>query len=404
MWLIWRGKFSGFPYLGRMVYFISRSEYERPHGRRIVEFPECENLLAWFQKHWVTKVHLTALEPPIHQGANFDPWDWQDQIQLILPELFSGNPSGLSAFLIAMIDRPRPESLSDVVDFIASFGGCYGEGSIEMVETAIQAHTDDDEIDICWYLFDSEFSKRFPERTAFLLHKQIELPQEFEPTGWFPPVKAKSLGTGNQATYCCFFSAQDGATIIDIQGCYQLPTRLPNLGRWLSEQTVETSQMDSSNAEWPEDLILLRALTYLTKNGTFEETLRDFNTLNSELSGWLPRAFSDYRYKIKNSLLLADDSSRFLEDINRLRHATPKSGEQVPGRYWVSSSSESKYQFTPHLCQVVFTEVLVAHDDATKRTEFIKHWIFFDDLWASANRKLAASILRYGRGEDQLGA
>ncbi len=391
-----------------MVYFVCRSEYERPHGRRIVEYPNAVDLVDWFRKHWMTRDQLIAHEPRIAQAPGFDPWDCQDEIHALREEALGGGFYGLCELFTPMLDRAPPESLEDVADFVASFGGRYSEGRIEMIETSIQAHTNDDEIDVGWYLFDSDFSKRFPERTSFLLHKPFELPTEFDPSGWTPSVPTKLIGTETTTgvTYACLFSCEHGATITEIEGCYRIPTRLPNLGSWMAGQSIDAqlNKYGGVASDWPPDLILLRAFALLAKNHSFEEALGRFDALNQKLSGWLPRIFSDYPSETKDAWFETTEPVEILEEISRLQRATLASGEKATANYWVKSSGETRFQFSRHFCQAVFTEVLTAHNDSRVGKEFKSHWIFFDDLWASRNRPMAESILRYGRGENVLGA
>lgn len=389
-----------------MVYFVCRSEYESPHGRRIIEYPDAANLVDWFRAHWITREDLIAVEPGIASEPEFDPWDWQDQIYDLRVKAFGGGFYGLCEFLTPMLDRSPPESLADVEDFVASFGGNYSEGTITMIDGAIQAITDDDEIDIAWYLFDDRFVNQFPERVLFLLNRQLELPEQSDRESWIPSIATKTIADGDKATFCCFFSSQDGATITDIEGCYRVGTRLPDLGTWLRSQSINPSlnEYGGVRTEWPPDLILLRAFALLNNNHSFEGALRSFDALNRELSGWLPRIFSDYRYKAKDPLFLTTEPAIISEQIRALRNTTPQSGKRIAANYWVKSSGETYFQFAPHMCQVVFTKILTAHNNPSKAVKFMRHWIFFDDLWASAHRPLAESILRYGRGDNVLGA
>jgi hypothetical protein len=368
-----------------MVYFVCRSEYEAPHGRRIREFPDAANLTDWFRAHWVTR---------------------EDHIYDLLAQAFGGGIYGLSELFTPMLDRSPPESLADVENFVASFKGSYSEGTIAMIDGAIRADTNDDEIEIAWYLFDDSFVSRFPERISFLLNRQLELPEESNSEGWIPSIATKTIADGDETTFCCFFSGQDGLTITDIEGCYRVAARLPDLGNWLCSQSINASPSKYGGVEtgWPPDLILLRALALLSNDHSFEAALRSFDALNREFSGWLPRTFSDYEYKAKKPQFLTTEPTIIEEQLRALRKATLNSGKKVATSYWVSSFGETYFQFAPNMCQVVFSNILTARDDPSNASKFFRHWIFFDDLWASAHQPLAESILRYGRGYNVLGA
>ena len=97
------------------------------------------------------------------------------------------------------------------------------------------------------------------------------------------------------------------------------------------------------------------------------------------------------------------DKPECLADLESLSSNANKSGQKLPGNYWIISKAPSLIQISPHLCQIVFTSMLAPHDAPEKKKYHISHWIFFDDLWASANRDLAEGILHYGRGYNVLG-
>ncbi len=227
-----------------MVYFVCRSEYEPPHGRRIIEYPDATDLADWFRAHWITREELIAIEPQIASEPDFDPWDWQDQIHDLREKAFGGGFYGLCELLVSMLDRSPPESLAEVESFVASFGGNYSEGTIALVDGAIQAHTDDDEIDIAWYLFDDRFVNQFPERASFLLHKQLDLPEESDSESWTPSIATKTIAAGDQATYAASFLARMEQLLRTSKGAAAFPHVSPilALGYAVSERAkVQTT-------------------------------------------------------------------------------------------------------------------------------------------------------------------
>ncbi|MES2469486.1 MAG: hypothetical protein V4675_19435 [Verrucomicrobiota bacterium] len=388
-----------------MVYLVLRSEYQEPHGRKILEFPDAPDLVAWLRTYWVTRQDLITINPAIAREQDFDPRDWQDEIHTLRKSILGGAPNGFTTFFVRMVDHPRPENMDDVRKFIASFDREYGEGSIEINGTAIQAHTNNDEIDLAWYLFDQAYADQNPGRTSFILHKPFELPATSGTNGWRPPVDVHTLGSGKGTTFCCFASSLDGATLQEIDGCYGLPGRLPDLGKWLAGQKPGLETNDGkAMEEWHENLILLRAFSLTTEeqDHTFEGALRRFDETNRTIEGWLPAIFSNYRYEIKKPALLLAEKTACGRDLQEFLEADAKARENARRSYWEHSSGESLFQFTPHCCQVVFTKVSTARDSG-KSHKNIQHWIFFDDLWAEANKELSESILHYGRGENLLG-
>ncbi len=380
-----------------MVYLVLRSEYQEPHGRKILEFPDAPDLVAWLRTHWITRQDPIAINPAIAQEQDFDPMDWQDEIHLLRPSLLEGAPNGLTEFFVRMVDWPRPGNMADVQKFIASFEGSYGEGHIEISGTAIQANTDNDEIDLAWYLFDQTYADQNPGSITFLLHKPFELPAAFGTNGWLPPRDVSRFDRGQGVTFCCFASSLDGSTLLEIDGCHSLPVRLPDLGQWLAAQKRSPKADRKEKMEdWHENLILLRAFSLMTGNqeSIFEGALRQFDETNRAINGWLPRAFSDYRYQSKKRSFLLTDRVACAEELQQFLGSRAKALEKDRPSYWEYTTGETRFQFTPHCCQVAFTQISTARESRESH-KTIKQWIFFDDLWAEANKELSESIIHY---------
>jgi len=386
-----------------MVYLIIRSQYQSPHGRQVVEFPD-EDLVAWFKGIWITRKELLLHGCDDAFDAAFDPWECQEQIFEARAEEFGGGFYGLCDFLIPMLDRSPPQSMAEVAEFIASFGAEYSEGDIELVDSAIQAITNDDEIEIAWYLFDSAFAERFPARTAFLLPAEIELPEDSGETGCIPATPVNVIESADHATYCCFFSSQDGETISDMEGCYRLPVRLPQLSEWLATRTVGSRMTEHGGwtMDLPAPLILLRAFALATNNSSIEGPLQAFDEVNKQFRDWLPALLDRHRWKTKDPSFLVGDAAACKRDLQTLLQCSLKPGEK--GRtIWKVTKGRTRFQFSPHLIQAVFSRFLTADDEPTGPQQcFYTQWILFDDLWANANHALAESILRYDRGYDLL--
>jgi len=365
-----------------MVYLVLRSEYQLPHGRKVIEFPD-RNLLEWFQNHWICREQFDGEE-----ATKLDSIDYMDDISDLLRPTVGEEPCGIWDLFLLMLDWEIPQTMDALTEFISSFDGSYGEGEIEMVGSSIQAVTDDDEIDLAWYLFDTEFSDRFPKRVEFLKWMPFEFPEAWVASDWNSSVSVKPLGKvysdSPSSTYCCFFSALDGITIREITGCYRAPVSLPEFSNWLMRQD------DSSivGQEWPEDLLLLRAFLFQCEPKSLPESIRLFCHYQRMATEWLPRTFSDFQFHSKNSKLLTGQKESCAKELQAMWGSAvidPEESRLSPG------AGKSQFQFSDHLVQVAFFAES-------------KHWIFFDEEWATANRNLAEGILRYGRGFDVLGS
>ncbi len=390
-----------------MVHFILRSEDELPHGRRIVE-DRSNDLVEWFQRHWLTRDTLVSTNPDRYIPENFDPLDWTDELCQLRSHVFGGSFYGLSEFFIKMLDRRCPVDLQEVRDFISSFDGRYSEGGISMVESAIQANTDDDEIDISWYLFDTDFDEAYPERTLFLRRSEVTLPTGTGDGVWTPVTQVKSISgvemRNSIQSYFCFFSAQDGLTITEIEGCYALPTDMSNAAAWLASQGITAAVVESKyikyiSSDWPDEFTLLRAFLLLSKSGTLDEALHLFLESDKKVLGWLPRVFSDYRTSINEPKFLTGDAATCRKDLERMLKDSDGDDRNESGGKW---EDKSTFQSSPHMTQAVFAEAGFSIYNPEEPVGTARQWIFFDSYWASKHPELAEGILRYGRGEDLL--
>ena len=153
------------------VYFVLRSEYEAPLGHRVVEFCD-ESVLDWVQNHWPNKELIKA----IRRGDDEVP-------DRRMNEIFGFDVCGFYSVWEAMAawGKTPPSTEEELAKFFRRID--YGEGELIAIDHAIQAYSDDDEIEICWYLFDRHFAQQFPERIAFLLQDDWRLPEEFSAEG-----------------------------------------------------------------------------------------------------------------------------------------------------------------------------------------------------------------------------
>jgi|GEM_PF-5900349 len=346
-----------------MVYLVLRSEYELPHGRRLIPFEACPDLLAWFTLFWETDEGDSALHEFDFRGM----WN--------LLDLMNG--------------KPAPSTHEELKAFIDSIEH-FGEGWISMDHSSVTAFSDDDEIEFSWYLFDSSFVAQFPERTAFLLHPELSLPTTFAAPGekpWRPMNGVRTLPETtptNRAAgmaYACLFSAVDGMTIMEIDGCWAIPSELDELGQWLGAQPLskETSR------EWPEVFCLLRACALLHGSTTMSQLLRDFDQLDQDVPGcWVPSEFSSFRYKSRKKRALFSDVKVVKKDVEDLVQHQPEIHNHDR---W--SKGETFFQTSPHMNQAVFKSI---HDGVS----FVRQWVFFDHHWAAEHPSLAEGILRFG--------
>jgi hypothetical protein len=139
-------------------WFVYRSPYEGPSGRRVRRLPDATPL-AWFQRLWQT----TADEERFDRDA--DAHDWVEanlEADLGghvygLSSVFSTSDNGASASLRADRRGPLPASTWQELEELLRRhlhveGGPHDQ--IHVDEHSVRVGTDDDEVDLAYYFFD----------------------------------------------------------------------------------------------------------------------------------------------------------------------------------------------------------------------------------------------------------
>jgi uncharacterized protein (TIGR02996 family) len=352
------------------VHFVYRSPYEGPMGLYHTEFPEA-TLLDWFRTHW----HPVTYD----DGAD-------ERAAAVLGRDVYGFSSLYNA--IAEDGLPPPRSSRQLAGYLEDC--LYVEGEVRCSPHLIQALTDDDELQLAYYFFDDDYLEKHADRAALLLHDGWKLPGG-EGKGRF-----KARGTTNRigprgrwqgTTYLVFHGFWDSGHLDDLEGAYRIDgVRLPQLAQYLA--SARSRQL------WPPDLELLaselfpRGKKAKSEREAFVHAIR---TSPADESGWL--IFSDW---------LAERGEC---------SAGPVILEQALARAcryrvdWNHDPKKSLIHVEEHvaqLCRHVASWKLDTRSYRRHRHDLYHQWIFFDDLWASAEPDLAHAILRYARRWDVL--
>lgn len=146
----------------KFIYFVARTPYNTASGRYVKKL-ESESVLGWFQENW-------------NSGENS---------KQILGESFYGLQN---LFDSDEACKSVPASLEEVIKDLEK--RCYND-RIKTKDDALEFYTDDDEMNLVYHWFTSEFAEQNMDRVGFLIHD-----------GWLPTnvnVDPKSKPT----TYLC---------------------------------------------------------------------------------------------------------------------------------------------------------------------------------------------------------
>ncbi|WP_344970846.1 hypothetical protein [Streptosporangium fragile] len=355
-----------------MTYFVYRTHYEGPLGKRIRRLPDA-TVLGWFRRAWA------AVVDDVLEDA--DAW--------IEAEL-GGGVYGLASFFERVRDRriPAPESWEGLRDLLREH--LYVEGGLRVDAHSVRVRTDDDEVELPYFFFDDALAAAYPDRVAYLLHEAWPLPDDAVAVSrpspgeavrvWPSPAGPPSAGcpagavpdgggagaggTGTThagTTHAVLLTFYDSDSI-----CWQPPFSFP--GVRLPELAAHLRTTTGGLERWPHELLVLRALVAPGDDGigpaldrcnrwpSFGERTPD------ELLGGHSVA---HAFALRNLDVEKYDNGR------------------DPDRTLLRDGG--------HLAQ------MSVHMD-----EFFGHqqWFLFDDVWAGRHGDLARSLLHYATDWD----
>jgi hypothetical protein len=329
------------------IYSAYRSN-QYPHNRLVKEF-EAPSILALFQQFY------DFVQPRAGRSSRD-----------LVTQFFGAALYGCGWADASRQDKlARPQSLADLKAALATH---WYSNEVQVDEHCVVLFTDDDEIDLCWYVFDDVYAATYPERTALYTRYTADLPADTAPAvevfTW-PDDLSEITPAGGLAgrVYAVFVGVYDGGVIEDLEGAAVIEgLRLPDLLHWLRQTDRPTCQD-------------------YTYDGQF--------ALLSKIARTLPTA--DAQELLENFVqrpLTSLSQTRSLDDVLSLEFPAIL---QLPPR---NTPAKSTISVTDHLWEVHIN----SGDFATEA--YYDYLALFDDLWAATHPTLAANLLRFAAGGD----
>jgi hypothetical protein len=344
------------------VYFVYRSHYEGPLSKRVRRLPD-ETVLDWFKRGWATPDPRAFIEAEL-----------------------GGDVYGLASIFEAAQeeDLSRPQTTGQLRNLLHEhlYLEC-DEEYIRLNDHSLRVRTDDDEVELAYFLLDDHVVEEAPDRLAYLLHESWPLPDGIGHTGRtgrfdarVPVTVATPAGSGEVTTYAVFLTFYESASL-DLLPPVAFPgVALPELAGHLPNVDMpDYGQWDvPDDEEWPVELRVLRALI-----APGEQDLRPALQRCNRWPGF--------------NLSLDPDPWPDLPDEHDAAHRAATrlvaAAEFTAGR----RPEASLLQVGDHMAQL-----------AMHRDEFFgyQQWYLFDTVWAAAHPDLAQSLLRYASHWDPL--
>jgi hypothetical protein len=386
------------------VYVVYRSHYDDPSGKRLKRFDD-STVLDWFRNHWQHLCHSEEAAARLHELLGFSIYGFSSIFSRAAEE-------GL----------PPPESDEDLGDYLDEH--LYSEGPIFYDSHLLTVQTDDDELEVAYYVFDDHYLARHGKLAAYLLNDGWRLPSKYAEDWFFEPgepTEARTpAGPGEGATYFACFAFEDSCNLTDLGSTTRRidGVRIPDLARYLLtlQPTIDAHGFSDLDGHLP----LLRA-QLLTIPATNEPVEQEFyqailDNPHDEAS-W--RACLDFLHEQTGrpgSLVILENALRAVTHlpVHDLPHEAWQAAQRgsvleahkdveaaltahPPDRPDRHDPSKSRIQVDEHVA-VLYLHVGRLYE----QTDLYYQWILFDDQWAAAHPDLANAIMRYDRCWDVL--
>lgn len=318
------------------ITFAYRSGYV-PNNRHLREF-EAESVLSWFVQNW----------PVLSAPSN------SEQASEALQTLLGVRPYGLP---VSDHDDETPvaapRSLKELTEKLEAF--TYNN-EVLVSKHCAQVLTDDDEIELAWYVFDEEYAQQNAAKISIWQHP--DLPLQFGDASHQEALKSKKVlpaGTERGQLYWMSSAIHDSMNLEDLEGAYRFEgVRLPELLDYLRDSATISARGDEGYG-----LADLRLVQRLCKLFPAHDQQQIFEELANCQTVKLDAVASE------------DIAGLSLEEVRQMQAsgATPDSARVVCGE---------------HLVEVI-----------TQDSEVHDYLVLFDDLWLAANPELGQSLIRF---------
>ncbi len=383
------------------TYLVHRCHYNNPSEKALVKFEDDETVLAWFQNRW-----QRLAEAETNGTCSYD----------LLTEEFGFSVYGLGSIFQSAGEQnlASPKNDRTLKEYVAKH--LYTESTAEYRPHFLQVYTNDDEIELCYFIFDDHFLKTNSSSMAFLMHDDWELPTEFtEPTDIQPAntifkhkrniktERAKPFAKSDDKQGRVYFATSvciDSANLDPIKPVVFSGLRLPDFPRLLFAKTPDTS--------WPPDVKLIRSMMFFGREN-LSETERPFVDLIHDdpanpdhwhvYSDWLqehqrpPLHVTFLRRAFEGIRQISPDHSFALEFGQTAWPEPEKEAEELVKKSPSRGPEKSHIAVSEHLAQAC---LFYANFEFQKIAKVLHHqWWLFDDCWANANKDLADGLLRF---------
>lgn len=329
------------------IYSVLRSNHLQ--STRYVKVLEAASILDVFQKFADT---IRGLDP-----------NNEEELDVVMEQFFGQDIYGSYCWIEAVQEGLEFSTFDELRESLLEHW--YTE-EVEIGEGFLQLYTDDDEIDMVWYLFDEEYAAQHPEKTLIYSQYAERLPLDSDEAA-STVLEGKFLdiapaGSGKGQLYIVIVATYDSGVLDGLTGTARIDgVRLQELAAWLRNSSPECEDWGYSGQ-----------LSYLS---LIAKSLPE-----ADLRGIL-QAFAD---KPLSDLSQSND----IDDVLKMDWANIQSMNTR------NDPTKTVIHLGEHLAELQINASSFEND------EYYDSVILFDDIWAAAHPVLAQNLLRYGAGYE----
>jgi hypothetical protein len=324
-------------------------------SQKIIKIYDSQSVLTWFQANWKEFEAISHINERL-------------AIVEAVTDKFGTAATILSDFVASLVPKnlTLPMSKIELFEMLDEY--------VEATETSygddyFQALTSFQGVEMAWYIFDDSYALAKPERVAFLIHEDWELPEEAAYEGFTPnapfsilPQKGKKGGKIFMIFNTCY--VEDNLETLE-EALVVEGIRLPDLIDYLKELKIMESH--------PVELVVMSQLV-----NDFQ--VRDLDDM-AEVLCYLP--FNE----VVENYSFTSEGYPFLH----------LHWQKLP-----SEDNDSDFRLSDHCLQVSNHFFDTLGDTFPEGTGLYNDLVIFDDLWAKANPELATSMLYFAASWDCL--
>jgi len=331
------------------IYFAYRTAY-KSNLRYIKEF-NANSIYDWFVENWETlnsEDYSTFLGTDVYGfPINIEEVEIEEKKQSFFGKLFGKKQD------VENSSSKQPKNFQNLLELLSK--GVY-VNEITGDENCIKAATDDDEIELAWYIFTEDYKNRNKEKVAIWFNEI--LPTSFGTSGIELTEDIPILASkGSNAGYTYFLSSSiyDSANLEDMAVIKIEGVRINNLLDFLKNN--EINQIEDI-------LYAVDELNYIKHIA---------NQLNNNDLKTVLETFTNYPITELQDIEIQETSL-----------------SEIKGMELDNLPEKSKVIVNEHSAEISVNSIEI----------FYNYYLFIDDLWIEKNELLAKSILYFGEHWD----